>query len=76
MRQATAEIAKAPKGGKDITLVEAFELYLIKRSKKARRADSAPMLIDGYLKMDRSASRVCCKGQRRMPSANCRTSLR
>jgi len=58
MRQATAEIAKVPKGEKDITLVEAVELYLIKRSKKARHADSAPYADRWLLK----------NGSKRQPS--------
>ncbi len=33
---------KIPKDGKNLTLVEAVEAYLVKRSKKANRADSAP----------------------------------
>jgi len=42
MRQATAANSKVLKSGKNISLVEAVELYLVKRSKKARHADSAP----------------------------------
>ena len=52
------EIAKVPKGEKDITLVEAVELYLIKRSKKARHADSAPYADRWLLK----------NGSKRQPS--------
>jgi hypothetical protein len=33
---------KIPKDGKNLTLVEAVEAYLVKRSKKANRVDSAP----------------------------------